>query len=148
MDTPGHGEKLTRKQEQAIAALLAHPTLEAAAQAAGIGKNTLWRWTQNPAFKTSFHEAKARVLDSTVNRLQNASGEAVETLRRALSSGNPLAEIKAAEIILEQVFRNVETRIGAGIALQKMLQVPQVLTKLYTDEDEQESPATPSPGIA
>jgi hypothetical protein len=37
----GHGEKLTRKQEAAIAALLSEPTVEAAAARAEIGHQTL-----------------------------------------------------------------------------------------------------------
>ena len=37
----GHGEKLTRKQEAAIAALLLQPTITAAAAAVGIGEATL-----------------------------------------------------------------------------------------------------------
>jgi hypothetical protein len=37
----GHGEKLSRKREQAIAALLSASTLVEAAKAAGIGDRTL-----------------------------------------------------------------------------------------------------------
>jgi len=136
MGTSGHGEKLTRRQEQAIAALLNYRTLEAAAQSVGIGKNTLWRWLREPSFRERFQEARDRILDSTVLRLQNASGEAVETLRCALNCGNPLAAIKAAEILLEQLFKTMETRIRAGNALKDMLQVPQVVTKVYTGEEE------------
>jgi hypothetical protein len=36
----GHGEKRTRKQEQLIAALLSHPTIEAAAKSLGISDAT------------------------------------------------------------------------------------------------------------
>jgi hypothetical protein len=131
----GHGEKLTRRQEQAIAALLEHATLEAAAHAVGVGKNTLWRWNKSPAFQARFQEARARLLDSTVDRLQNASGEAVEALRRALSSGNTVAEIKAAQILLEQLFKTVEVRLDAGVALKDMLAVPPVKTVLYTGDE-------------
>ena len=40
----GHGEKLSRKQEALISALLLAPTLAEAAQAAGIHEATAWRW--------------------------------------------------------------------------------------------------------
>lgn len=136
----GHGEKFTRRQERAIVALLEQPTVEAAARVAGIGTVTLGRWMKRPDFQERFREARGRILDSTVLRLQNASGEAVEALRRAMSSGNPVAEVRAAEIVLEQVFRTVETRIDAGVALRELLKVPQVKTVLYTGEEDQESP--------
>ena len=39
----GHGDKLERKTEAAIVALLAHPTMPEAAKAAGVSETTLWR---------------------------------------------------------------------------------------------------------
>jgi hypothetical protein len=36
----GHGEKLTRKKEQAIAALLSEPSISRAAKTASIGENS------------------------------------------------------------------------------------------------------------
>lgn len=38
----GHGEKLSRKQEQAITALLVAPSIIEAATQAGIGEHTLY----------------------------------------------------------------------------------------------------------
>ena len=49
----GHGEKLTRKQEQAIACLLAEATLTAAASHCGIGEATLRRWLRDPQFEAA-----------------------------------------------------------------------------------------------
>ena len=45
--------KLDRQKEQAIAALLAKPTIEEAAAAAGIGYATLRRWLQDAGFSSS-----------------------------------------------------------------------------------------------
>jgi transposase-like protein len=42
----GHGAKFDHKKEQAIAALLSHRNVEAAARAVGISSNTLLRWTK------------------------------------------------------------------------------------------------------
>src|ERR1700719_1346639 len=44
----GHGAKFGHKKEQAIAALLSHRNVEAAARAVGISSNTLLRWTKEP----------------------------------------------------------------------------------------------------
>jgi len=44
----GHGEKLTRKQDAAIGALLSKPTITGAAGAVGVGEATLRRWLKEP----------------------------------------------------------------------------------------------------
>lgn len=46
----GHGAKIGRKQEEAIAALLTQRNIEEAARAAGIGTRTLIRWLKLPEF--------------------------------------------------------------------------------------------------
>jgi hypothetical protein len=43
-----------------------------------------------------------------VSGLQQAANEAVETLRRNLACDNPQAEIRAAQLILDNVFGNSE----------------------------------------
>ena len=45
----GHGAKFGRKQEEAIAALLSHRSIEDAAQAINVAPRTLLRWLQVPA---------------------------------------------------------------------------------------------------
>jgi len=59
----GHGEKLSRKQEQAIAALLTCPTIEQAAKAAGVGETTLWRWLQDSDKEIIISEELAAALE-------------------------------------------------------------------------------------
>ncbi len=104
----GHGEKLTRKQEQAIAALLQHRTIADAARASGISEKTLWRWLQLPDFAAAYRAARRQVVERAVSELQAACGEAVETLKRNLHCENPAVEIRAAQIILEQAIKGVE----------------------------------------
>ena len=43
----GNGAKFDHKKEQAIAALLSHRNVEAAARAVGISSNTLLRWAKD-----------------------------------------------------------------------------------------------------
>ncbi len=104
----GHGEKLSRKMEQAIAALLLKPTLETAAQEAGISETTLWRWLQQSAFQKSYRKARRQVVEGAAARLQQATGAAVEALERNLKCGEPSAEIAAAREILRQAVQAVE----------------------------------------
>jgi hypothetical protein len=51
----GHGAKLSRKRQQAIAALIEAPTIREAAGIVGIGEATLFRWLQDANFQ--FHGA-------------------------------------------------------------------------------------------
>ena len=80
----GHGDKLGRKEEQAILALLARPTIGEAASAVGIGEVSLRRWLQRPDFRDRYREARQRVVEGAIASLQQATGDAVAALRRNL----------------------------------------------------------------
>ncbi len=96
----GHGDKLSRKAEAAIIALLAHPTLPQAAKAAGVSETSLWRWLQRDDFQRKYKQAQLSVFNNALGSLQAASMEAVDSLRRNLRCGNPNAEVAAARTIL------------------------------------------------
>ena len=98
----GHGDKLARKQEAAIAALLSTPTVADAAREIGVNVASLYRWMQLPEFSAAFRLARRNVVERAVSELQAAAGDAVETLRRNLRCENAAAEIRAAQIILGQ----------------------------------------------
>lgn len=104
----GHGEKLTRKQEQAIAALLSAPTIKDAGRACDVSEVTLWRWLQLPEFAAAYRAARRQVVERAVSELQAATGEAVEALKRNLHCEQANVEIRAAQIILEQAVKGVE----------------------------------------
>ena len=55
----GHGEKLTRKQEQAVSFLLTAPTIGKAAALAGVSARTLRNWMKLPAFAEACRQARA-----------------------------------------------------------------------------------------
>ncbi len=104
----GGAAKLTRKAEQAIAALLEHPTIDEAARACGVSKRSLWRWLQREDFQKRYREAQRAVVDGAIAELQAATKEAVKTLRRNLRCGNFFAENTAAQVILAQSFKAIE----------------------------------------
>jgi len=106
----GHGEKLTRKQEQAVAALLVYPTLEEAAEAAGISKATLWRWTQRDDFQAIYRAARRRAVSQAIGRLQQASQKAVNALEEVMADSGcpPAARVSAAKTVLEFSIRGLE----------------------------------------
>lgn len=104
----GHGEKLSRKQQQAISALLTHSTIKAAAKATGIANTTMWRWLQLPQFQAEYRAARRQVVELAIARLQHATGTAVAALTKNLTCGQPSVEVRAALGILDQAIKAVE----------------------------------------
>lgn len=98
-------DKLDRKKQEAISALLVHPTIEKAAQAVGISEKTLWRWLQIPEFDRAYEQARNRVLAQTISLLHKATGMAVTTLMKNLKCGVPSVEVRAAVAVLDQTFK-------------------------------------------
>jgi hypothetical protein len=104
----GHGEKLTRKQEQAIAALLSEATVSAAADKAGVGEVTLWRWLKLPDFLAAYRGARREVVEKSVAQLQQSSWAAYTTLLRLLGADSESVSLRAAMGILDHAGRGVE----------------------------------------
>lgn len=106
----GHGDKLSRKQEQAIVALIAQPSIPAAANVAGVGDATLWRWLQRPDFVRAYRDARRQVVEQALGEVQSATGEAVRTLRAVMSdaSAPPASRVAAARAVLDTALRAVE----------------------------------------
>jgi hypothetical protein len=104
----GHGEKLTRKQEQAIAALLESATLEEAAQKAGVRYAALKRWQKVPAFADACRRTRRELLDAAVGRIQAATGTAVDTLLAVAKNGAKDGDrVRAAVALLEHAHRGL-----------------------------------------
>ncbi len=116
--------KLGRKQEQAIAALLSEPNHEAAAHKAGIAESTLTRWLTLPEFAAAYRAARQRVLEDAIGELRRGGREAAETLRASLKTDRAGDRIRAADVLLNHLFRAVELgelaeRIAALEAVQQ-----------------------------
>jgi hypothetical protein len=107
----GHGEKLSRKQEQGIRALLLQPTLRDAATAIGVDERTLRRWLRDDAvFQIAYREARRAVVQHAIVQVQRATGEAVETLRQVMQDRESpaSARVSAAKAILETAVKGIE----------------------------------------
>ena len=122
----GHGG-LSRKAEEAIAALLTAETVEHAAQQAGIGYRTLHRWLREDAdFQQAYRYARREVVHQAQAQIQKATGKAVATLLAVMDDplAPPGAKVTAARVILEQAVRaieldDLEARITALEQVQK-----------------------------
>ena len=124
----GHGEKLSRNQERAIAALLIHPTMTNAAAAAGISEVTLWRWSRIPEFKEQYRLARREAVSQAVGHLQGACSVAVVALTDISQdvSCPGSARVSAARTVLELALKGVELEDLAVRVEELELQVPRV----------------------
>ncbi len=107
----GHGKKITRKRQLAIAALLQQPTVKDAAAVAGVGEATLIRWLgQDNNFKLEYRQARRRILDQAITNLLQATGSAVETLMEIMMDKDkpPSSRVVCAKSILDIALKSVE----------------------------------------
>ncbi len=106
----GHGAKLPRKMEDAIAALLTQRNTEEAAKAIGVSTKTLLRWMKDPEFDAAYRKARRLAFGQSVARLQQASGAAVSTLLKVmLEPGTPPAtKVRAADSVLDHAAQSIE----------------------------------------
>jgi hypothetical protein len=103
-------EPLTAKQEKAIAALLSEPTMKSAAQLVKVSEITLIRWLREDAFRDAYQEARREATRQAIARLQQASSEAVDTLREVMKDSQATygARVSAAKTVLDLSLKAVE----------------------------------------
>lgn len=106
----GHGEKLSRNKEKAIAALLLKPSIPAAAKAVGIGERTLWRWLKDQQFKRAFKEARREVVRQAIAHVQAGLSEAVNTLKEIINDidAPASARVSAAKAMIAMSLKAIE----------------------------------------
>jgi len=104
------GANLTRKQEDAIIALLSNPRIEDAARAAGASPRTLMRWLKEPVFEKAYMKARRTAFRHSLARLQQMSGAAVSTLGKIMvdQSSPASTRVRAAECIINQGAKAIE----------------------------------------
>jgi hypothetical protein len=129
----GHGEKLSRKWEVAIAALLSEPTQEAAARKAGISHKTLRNWLRIPEFSRAFRQARREIVDRAIQLLQQTTIAAVATLHDSMGHDKPSAvRVRAAQVIIEQALRALELTDLA----EEQAELKAMLAKVLHDREE------------
>jgi hypothetical protein len=112
----GHGQKIGRKREQAIAALLSHGTIDAAAKAVGVAEVTLRRWLKDPGFRAEYWEARRLAMEHATSQLQQLSSAAANALRAVIEDATAphSARVAAARTVFELGYRGVEIEDLAG----------------------------------
>jgi len=103
-------ESIDVKQDHALIALLEQPSLSRAAEVAGIGKSTLFRYMQDDDFRKQYMAARRDAVSQAVGRLQRSMTRAVDALDEIVGDRQapPYARIVAARAIITQAIKGVE----------------------------------------
>lgn len=124
-------QNLPGKQGRFLEALLASPTIAAAAKKAGISERTGYRWLrEDPEFRRRHREAKRQAIEHcTVLLAAGAHGAVAVLLKIANDAAAPAsARVAAAGKVLDVALRAVELDDVAGRleALEAALLPPEV----------------------
>jgi len=118
----GHGEKRSRREDLALAALISEPTIGEAAKKVGISEVTIWRWMQDPEFQDKYRTARRQAVSQAITQLQKISSEAVQTLREVMNNKEtpPASRVTAAKAVLEMATVTVFSclnvlKVGANV---------------------------------
>lgn len=101
---------LTPRQEGAIAALLAQPTVEKAAAACGVGERTLYRWLRDQAFSAAYRRARREQFAHAVSLAQRYAPASVNGLARIAAdpSASHSARVAAHVAVLRFARESIE----------------------------------------
>ena len=99
--------RLTPKQRKAVEALLTTGEVAAAAQAAGVSRESVYRWLKQPVFLEAVREVEARALDDLSRLLIRLGRTATATLDKAMSDASvPWAtRVRAADAALSRLLQ-------------------------------------------
>jgi len=103
-------QNVTWRQRRAIAELLTGKgTKQDAAAAAGVTRQTLWRWQQEPAFQQALKDAIADAIADISAQLVRLAGKATPAIERTLdATDNENVRLRAAFGILDRMLAIAE----------------------------------------
>lgn len=104
------GMKVSR--EGAITALVANPSIKAAAAACGISEKTLHQWLNDPAFAAELKKAQDATTKAAMRRVVVSVNAAVSVLEEIMHdiTVSPAARVSAARTLLDSALRVYETQ--------------------------------------
>lgn len=94
---------LAPNQERAIIALLNEPTIKLAAEAAGVGEKSIYRWMNEAAFAKAFRRARREAFAHAIALTNRYAPHAVNTLVKVMSDpgAGHSARVSAAVAMLK-----------------------------------------------
>ena len=98
-----------KNMEKALNALIATNTVKDAAKQCGLSEQTLFRYLKDTEFLAEFRSRGRALYDASTARIAQSTERAVYTLRRNLDCKRPAAENRAAQILLENATKRIDT---------------------------------------
>lgn len=119
---------LSEKQRRALIALCTHPTIIAAATAAGVQQSTIHQWLKLDEFKGALAQYQNAILSHQIRHLEGAVEQAVGVLRDMMrNASRDDTKVRAAQIVLDTVLRarklDLATRLDGVEKRQAELEV-------------------------
>ena len=102
--------KITRKQEEAIVALLTTRTVEEAARSCNTPVRTVYRWLNEAEFDRAYRAARRKAFAQATARLQHGASAAATTLLKVMIDAETPAstKVRAAECVLAHAAKAIE----------------------------------------
>lgn len=140
-----HLEPLTGRQVIAVAAMLKHGAVPAAAPEVGVSERQLRRWVAMPVFKKALRAERRAVMDGVTSRLAAGSAEVVNALLEVIrdKQGAPSARVAAARVWLEHANKAIGESNVSG-RLERLEYLTEGLEPEAHDDVDQ--PDGPRPG--
>jgi hypothetical protein len=117
----GREAKKATQRDRLIQAMLQQPSLQKAAQMAGISEVTAWRIRQTPAFQEEYRRLRHEAVWQSFARLQQGSSAAAQTILKIMFDGNNPASsrLQAASRVLEFAKGSVEAE-DFGVRIREL----------------------------
>lgn len=102
--------KASKNDELIISALLANPTVRAAAAACGVCETQIYARLRNPAFKERYNNAKRDTLEQSTTFIQGLVSEAIQKMHDVMNDPNASQQVQlnAAEALIRSTLRLTE----------------------------------------
>ena len=98
--TPGRVDALSLRQQSALPVVALSPSLAQAAQAAGVGRSTLNRWMNEPAFRSEVVRVRQEAADLARQEMQGMMLRAASVINNAMDDSDPAIRLRAARYVL------------------------------------------------
>ena len=94
--------ELTPLQEKGAVLLSTGQNVKDIAKILDVDRSTLWYWRQIPAFEANLNQLREENLQTMQDGILNLHQQALETIKRCLSTDNETIALKAALVIIEK----------------------------------------------